>query len=57
MKKYTLVLAAFVVTMLVACGSGSTATQANDSTAVKSDSAAVTVDTTAPKAAVDSVAK
>lgn len=35
MKKYTLVLAAFVATTLVACGSGSTATQSTDSAAVE----------------------
>jgi uncharacterized lipoprotein len=57
MKKVTFILALGVVLTLAACGSGSTATQTTDSTAVKTDSSAVVADTTAPKAAVDSVAK
>ena len=57
MKKVTFILALGVVLTLSACGSGSTATQTTDSTAVKTDSTAVVADTTAPKAAVDSVAK
>ena len=57
MKKVTFILALGVVLTLSACGSGSTATQKTDSTAVKTDSTAVVADTTAPKAAVDSLAK
>jgi len=41
MKKYTLVFALGVALTLTACGSGSTATETTDSTAVKADSAAV----------------
>jgi hypothetical protein len=41
MKKYTLILAIGVVLTLMSCGSGSTATQPTDSTAVIVDSANV----------------
>mgnify|MGYP003346695684 CR=1 FL=1 len=43
MKKYTLILAIGVVMTLTACGSGSTAPEATDSTAAQVDSAAVMV--------------
>jgi hypothetical protein len=50
MKKYTLIMAFIAITALTACGSGSTATETNDSTAtapVDSASVGVTSPTTA----------
>jgi len=46
MKKYTFILALGVVLTLAACGSGSTATETTDSTAVQADTTAVTADST-----------
>jgi ABC-type enterochelin transport system substrate-binding protein len=41
MKKYTIVFALIAVTVLSACGNGSTTTEKTDSTSVKVDSASV----------------
>ena len=46
MKKVTFILALGVVLTLAACGSGSTATQTTDSTAVKADTTTVVKDST-----------
>jgi ABC-type glycerol-3-phosphate transport system substrate-binding protein len=46
MKKYTFILALGVMLTLAACGSGSTATETTDSTAVQADTTAVTADST-----------
>ena len=56
MKKYTLMFALGVALTLTACGSGSTTTEAQDSTATQVDSTAVTAvdSTTAQIPAVDS---
>jgi hypothetical protein len=43
MKKYILIMAFIAVTALTACGSGSTATETNDSTATPVDSTLVGV--------------
>ena len=48
MKKVTFILALGVVLTLAACGSGSTATQTTDSTAVQADTTAVMDSTLAP---------
>jgi hypothetical protein len=58
MKKYILIMAFIAVTALTACGSGSTATETNDSTAAPVDSTSVGV--TSPTTAeipADSTAK
>ena len=47
MRKFTFILAIGVALTLVACGSGSTANQTTDSTAVSTDSTAVVADSTA----------
>ena len=49
MKKYTFILALGVALTLTACGTGSTAPEATDSTAAQVDSAAVKVDSAAKK--------
>jgi uncharacterized protein YcfL len=51
MKKYTLILAIGVALTLVACGSGSTATETTDSTAVQTDTTNVVADSTSAPAA------
>lgn len=56
MKKVTFILAIGVALTLTACGSGSTANQTTDSTAVKTDSTVVDSTATAP-VATDSTAK
>ena len=48
MKKVTFILALGVVLTLTACGSGSTATQTTDSTAVQADTTAVVDSTSVP---------
>jgi hypothetical protein len=55
MKKVTFILALGVMFTLAACGSGSTATETTDSTAVQVDTATVATDSTT--ASVDSTAK
>lgn len=55
MRKYTIIIALFVITTLMACGSGSTTNEVTDSTAVEVDSNAVTGnDTTVAKITTDS---
>ena len=57
MKKYTLIFALGVSLTLMACGSGSTAPEATDSTAAQVDSAAVTAtDSTTAQIPTDSAA-
>lgn len=51
MKKYTFILALGVVLTLAACGSGSTATETTDSTAVQADTATVSADSTSAQVA------
>jgi len=46
MKKVTFILALGVVLTLAACGSGSTATETTDSTAVQADTTNVATDST-----------
>jgi len=48
MKKYTFILAFGAMLALTACGSGSTATETTDPTAVQADTTAVTDSTSAP---------
>jgi hypothetical protein len=55
MKKVTFIFALGVMFTLAACGSGSTATETTDSTAVQADTATVATDSTT--ASVDSTAK
>jgi hypothetical protein len=50
MKKYTFIFALGVVLTLSACGSGSTATETTDSTAVQADTTVVADSTSAPVA-------
>ncbi len=55
MKKYTIILALGVALTLTACGSGSTANQTTDSTAVQADTSAVsTTDSTTAQIPADS---
>lgn len=46
MKKYAFILAIFATFALMSCGSGSTTTEATDSTAVEVDTTASVVDST-----------
>jgi ABC-type enterochelin transport system substrate-binding protein len=55
MKKYTFIFALGVALTLTACGSGSTAPEATDSTAAQVDSAANVTDSTAATVSTDSV--
>jgi len=48
MKKYTFILAFGAMLALTACGSGSTATETTDPTAVQADTTAVMDSTSAP---------
>ena len=58
MKKYTLIMAIGVVLTLMSCGSGSTATETTDSTAVQIDSTAVGVtDSTTAQIPADTTVK
>lgn len=55
MKKYTIILALGVALTLTACGSGSTANQTTDSTAVQADTSAVSAtDSTTAQIPADS---
>jgi ABC-type glycerol-3-phosphate transport system substrate-binding protein len=57
MKKYTFILALGVIMTLTACGSGSTAPEATDSTDAQVDSTAVTAtDSTTAQISADSTA-
>lgn len=55
MKKVTFIFALGVMFTLAACGSGSTATETTDSTAVQADTVSASADSTT--ASVDSTAK
>jgi len=51
------VIAIVAIATLAACGGAKSTTPTTDSAVIKTDSASVTTDTTAPKANVDSVSK
>ena len=57
MKKYTFIMAFIAITALTACGSGSTATETNDSTVAPVDSASVGVTDSTTAKITDSTVK
>lgn len=56
MKKYAFIMAIFATFALMSCGSGSTTTEATDSTAVEVDTTASVVDSTSVATSTDSSA-